>query len=227
MVKAAGEHLFSQIEKAAGGLEGLSFRFVINDADFYPAPFEASVRYLRTEENGPFVLLHAPIVRRIPPAIRLRATAAVTRIPRGATLMFVRSQIGEHREKAYERVTYDGKVFDKLGNIDIELQYLRALREAGHFDVREVDLSDAPPGKAAAHLLSQINEVQPTILHYAGHAWSDGQRSATLVLPGQAPDEAMGLKLDKMAAHQGLSATRSSISRRAAVSPRAACSNWS
>ncbi|MGV7215864.1 CHAT domain-containing protein [Bradyrhizobium sp. UFLA05-112] len=208
VVKAVGEQLFSQIENAAGGLEGLSFRFVINDADFYPAPFEASVRYLRTEENGPFVLLHAPIVRRIPPAARLRAPAAQTRIPRGATLLFVRSQVGEHPAKQYERVTYDGKQFDKLGNIDIELQYLRALREADHFDVKEVDLSQAPPGKAATHLLARIHEVQPTILHYAGHAWSDGQKSATLILPGEKPEEAMGLKLDKLAAHHGLSATR-------------------
>jgi hypothetical protein len=209
VVKAVGEHLFSQIERAAGGLEGLSFRFVINDADFYPAPFEASVRYLRAEENGPFVLLHAPIVRRVPPTVRLKGTTSTdSRIGRGTTLLFVRSQIGEHPEGALERVTYDGKVFDKLGNIDLELQYLRALGEAGHFDVKEANLSDASPGKAAAYLLSRINEVQPTILHYAGHAWSDGQKSTTLILPGQTQEDAMGLKLDKMAGYEGLSATK-------------------
>jgi hypothetical protein len=207
VVKAVGEHLFSQIESAAGGLEGLSFRFVISDADFYPAPFEASVRYLRAEENGPFVLLYAPIVRRVPDTIQLTVRRQ-GRIERGATLLFVRSQIGEHPQGALERVTYDRKVFDKLGNIDLELQYLRALGEAGHFDFKLVNLSDAPPGKAAAYLLDRINEVQPAILHYAGHAWSDGQKSATLILPGQMPEEALGLKLDRMAAYQGLSATK-------------------
>ena len=208
VVKAVGEHLFSQIESAAGGLEGLSFRFVFNDADFYAAPFEASVRYPSAEENGPFVLLYAPIVRRVPPTACLRETPADSRIGPGATLLFVRSQVGEHPDEALERVTFDRKVFDKLGNIDLELQYLRTLGEAGHLNIREVNLSEAPPGKAAAYLLAKINEVRPTILHYAGHACSDGQKSATLILPGQMPDEAMGLRLDKMAAYQGLSATK-------------------
>ena len=206
VVKAVGEHLFSHIENAAGGLEGLSFRFVFTDADFYPAPFEASVR---AEENGPFVLLHAPIVRRVPPTVRLRGRATgVARIERGASLLFVRSQIGEHPKGALERVICDRKVFKKLGNIDLELQHLRALGELGHFDFRLVNLSEAPPGEAAAYLLDQINKVQPAILHYAGHACSDGQKSATFILPGQTPEEGFGLKLDKIATYQGLSATK-------------------
>ena len=97
--------------------------------------------------------------------------------------LFVRSQIGEHPDEALERVTYDGKVFDKLGNIDLELEYLRALGEAGHIDFRLVNLSDAPLGAAAAYLLARINDVKPAILRYADHAWSDGQRTATL-MPG-------------------------------------------
>jgi hypothetical protein len=208
VVKAIGEHLFSQIESAAGGLEGLSFRFVINDDSFYPAPFEASVRYFGAEEDGPFVLLYAPIVRRVPPAVRLRGSSSITRIERGAKLLFVRSQIGEHPDLPLEWVTYDGKVFDKLGNIDLELQHLRELGGAGHFAVTEVNLSGARPGEAVACLMARINEVRPTILHYAGHAWSDGQKSATLILPGETPDKAIGLKLDKIAAYEGLSATK-------------------
>jgi hypothetical protein len=208
VVKAVGEHMFSQIESAAGGLEGLSFRFVINDADFYPAPFEASVRYLRAEENGPFVLLYAPLVRCVPLKVRVRGMAHVTRIERGGTLLFVRSQIGEHPDVALDRVTYDGKVFDKLGNIDLEVDYLRALGEAGRIDFKLVNLSDAPPGEAATYLLDRVNEVQPAILHYAGHAWSDSQKSATLIVPGREPDKAMGLKLDRVAAFQGLSCTK-------------------
>jgi hypothetical protein len=209
VVKAVGKHLFSRIESAAGGLEGLSFRFVFHETEFYPAPFEACVRDLRTEENGPFVLLHAPIVRRVPLTVRLRGTTPRdARLERGATLLFVRSQVGEHPDAALARVTYDRKVFDKLGHIDLELEYLRELGKAGHIKFELVDLSDASPGAAAAHLLAKINEVRPDILHYAGHAWSDGQKSATLILPAKQPDEAMGLKLDKMATFEGLSRTK-------------------
>jgi hypothetical protein len=169
----------------------------------------ASVRYLQTEENGPFVLLHAPIVRRVPPTVRLKTTTDTpTRIERGAKLLFVRSQIGEHPDKALERVTYKEQVFDKLGNIDQELDYLRALGAAGHFDVTPVDLSHAPPGKAADYLRDWVNKVQPDILHYAGHACSEGQKGATLILPGPEPDEAVGLMLDRMATYEGLSTTK-------------------
>jgi len=71
VVDAIGPHLFSKIESAAGGLEGLSFLSVIKDIDIYSAPFEASVRYL-SEDTGPFVLLYAPLLR------GLRATRGAT-----------------------------------------------------------------------------------------------------------------------------------------------------
>lgn len=205
VVKAIGEHLFSQIEKSAGGLVGLSFRFVISDAGFYAVPFEASVRYL-SEENGPFVLLYAPIVRRIPFFVRGRASERA-RISPGAKLMFVRSQIGEHPDLKLDSAICDGKRFDRLGNIDAELQHVEKLGAAGCFDLKIVNLSDAPPGEAASYLLKQLDAFRPTILHYAGHAWSDGQQTATLVLPGMKPEQAVGLKLDRVAASDGLSAT--------------------
>ncbi|MET4277440.1 hypothetical protein ABIB68_005990 [Bradyrhizobium sp. F1.2.2] len=208
VVKAIGEHLFSQIERAAGGLAGLSFRFVINDAGYYPVPFEASVRYL-AEENGPFVLLHAPIVRRVPSVIRLQrgARAERGRIEPGSRLMFVRSQVGEHPDRKLERVICDGKTFDKLGNIDVELRYLKELAATGCFELEVVDLSGTPGNEAVPHLLQRLAHFRPSILHYAGHAWSDGQKTVSLVLPGTRPEEAIGLKLDRMVASEGLSST--------------------
>ena len=207
VVEAIGPHLFSKIENAAGGLEGLSFRFVIKDADFYSAPFEASVRYL-SEETGPFVLLYAPLVRGLVPPARIRSMPKVTLVPPGASVLFVRSQMGEFRGEPRGWMNYEGFGFDKLPNIDAELKYLQDLHDAGRIRLAVANLSEAEPGQAAQRLLEKVNEVKPDVLHYAGHAWSDGRSTATLILPGAAPEEAMGLTLARVAAYEGLSGTK-------------------
>lgn len=207
VVDAIGEHLFKKIETAANGLEGLSFRFVITDASFYAAPFEASVRY-RSEEFAPFVLLYAPLVRQVLLKATFRTPPAITLIPPGASVLFVRSQMGEFKGAPQDWMNFEGLGFDRLGNIDTELQHLRALETAGRIRLKLADLSEAPPGKAAQALRDMINETKPDVLHYSGHAWSDGRGTATLILPGAAANEAMGLRLDRVAAYEGLSNTK-------------------
>ncbi|RTL34675.1 MAG: CHAT domain-containing protein [Rhodocyclaceae bacterium] len=208
VVDAVGSHLFSKIESAAGGLEGMSFRFVINHSGFFSAPFEASVRYLQSEEEGPFVLLYAPLVRQVPLPVRLRMAPRKALVPPGATVLFVRSQMGEFPNAPRKWMNYEGIAFDKLGNVDRELQHLQDLEEAGRIQLEVANLSEAAPGKAAEMLLDTVNKIKPIVLHYAGHAWSDGRNTATLILPGATPDEAMGLKLDRIAAYEGLSDTK-------------------
>lgn len=207
VVDAIGEHLFKKIETAAQGLEGLSFRFVISDATFYAAPYEASVRY-RSEEFAPFVLLYAPLVRQVLLKAVFRPPPSVTLIPPGATVLFVRSQMGEFKDAPQAWMNFEGFAFDRLGNIDTELQYLQTLEAAGRIRLKLANLSEAPPGKAAQALRDKINETKPDVLHYSGHAWSDGRGTATLILPGPAANEAMGLKLDRVAAYEGLSNTK-------------------
>jgi hypothetical protein len=208
VVDAIGSQLFSKIESAAGGLEGLSFRFVINEIDFYSAPFEASVRYLQSEDNGPFVLLYAPLVRQVLLKARTRVTPKITLVPPGASVLFVRSQMGEFSEAPRDWMNFEGLSFDKLCNIDVELQHLQKLDSAGRIRLTVANLSEAAPGEAAQMLLDNVNEIKPDVLHYAGHAWSNGRSTATLILPGTASDQAMGLTLDRVAAYEGLRATK-------------------
>jgi hypothetical protein len=224
VVDAIGPHLFSKIESAAGGLEGLSFRFVIKDIDFYSAPVEASVRYL-SEETGAFVLLYAPLVRGVVPQARIRLMPKVTLVPPGATVLFVRSQMGEFRGAPRDSMNYEGFGFDKLPNIDAELKYLQDLHDAGRIRLTVANLSEAQPGEAVQRLREKVDENKPDVLHYAGHAWSDGRSTATLISPGAAPDEAMGLTLDRVAAYEGLSETKLVYLSACRGSPRAACSN--
>ncbi len=202
VIEPIGKHLFSQMERAAGGLEGLSFRFVLNDASFFAAPFEASVR---AEENGPFVLLYSPVVRRLEPQVRIRETPPSARMERGAKVLFVRSQVAEQ-----DWVEYEGKYFEPLPHIEIEKNYLSEI-EGIHFSY--VDLLDVPPGEASKCLLATIDDIKPDILHYAGHTMNlrvrtPSQKNVTLILPGETPRNAMGLPLEKIANSEGLRRTK-------------------
>lgn len=206
VIDAIGEHLYKKIEKAQG-LEGLSFRFVISDTNFYAAPFEASVRY-RSGDFSPFVLLYAPLVRQVLLNVTLRPTPPVVLVQPGALVLFVRSQMGEFKGAPQAYMNFDGYSFDRLDNIDTELAHLKKLEAAGRIRLKVVDLSEAPAGKADTVLGDVIDETKPDVLHYSGHAWSNGRDMATLILPGAAADEAMGLKLDKVAAYDGLKETK-------------------
>ena len=207
IVEAIGPHLFSAIEGAAGGLEGLAFRFVISESDYYPAPFEASVRSVQSVKDGAFVLLFAPLVRRVPPTVRLRTMRRAS-MPERPTVLFVRSQMGEFPGDERGYMAYANRYFAVLGNIDVERSHLRKLHEARKIILQEANLSQAAPGKAAMMILQAVNTHRPDIVHYAGHAWSDGRGDATLILPGTSATEAMGLKLARFATFDGLAAAK-------------------
>jgi hypothetical protein len=166
------------------------------------------VRYLQSEENGPFVLLYAPLVRQVPLSVLLRSTPRVALVPPRATVLFVRSQLGEFPDAPRPWMNYEGLAFDKLGNIDTALQHFQDLETAGRIRLELANLSKAAPGKAIEMLIDRVNEIKPDVLHYAGHAWSDGRSTVTLILPGAAPDEAMGLTLLRVPVYEGLRDTK-------------------
>ena len=66
VISALGPGLFSHLERAAGGLENLAFRFCVDDPLLHTAPFEATVRlsgqpFSGTEDDfnqSPFVLVN-------------------------------------------------------------------------------------------------------------------------------------------------------------------------
>jgi hypothetical protein len=146
----------------------MSFRFVINHIGFYSAPFEASVRYLQSEENGPFVLLYAPLVGQVPLSVLLRTTPRVALVPPRATVLFVRSQLGEFPGAPRPWMNYEGLAFDKLGNIDTELQHFQDLETAGRIRLELANLSKAAPGKAIEMLIDRVNEIKPDVYTMRG-----------------------------------------------------------
>ncbi len=227
VIEALGEGLFGHIEHAAGGLKGLAFRYLITDGSLYLAPFEASVRPMG-ENDGRFVLLHAPLARRFPVFGSLRAAKEMSpRLPALTRVLFIRSQMGEHVDGATIGDNYtllvpslDGGVkrkpalFAPLANVDTELAALRDLeaRRPDRIALKLVNLSDASerlPGETAADYLRRaLDEQHYDVVHYAGHAWSDLDGVAHLILPGAERGEASGLPLSSFAGFAGLADTR-------------------
>jgi hypothetical protein len=222
VVYALGEGLFGHIERAAGGLTGLAFRYVISDPSLYLAPFEASVRPME-QQDGPFVLLHAPLARRLPPRGTIRRPQHPTgRIPIPARMLFIRSQMGEHPDGPTTGDMYDLPVadgasrtkpaqFTPLKNIDVELAKLRTLASLRPKQLRlcVADLSkDCEPGTAKDYLQHLLEQGQYDIVHYAGHAWSNLDDEASLILPGPSRGKASALRLSTITAAGGLAGTR-------------------
>jgi hypothetical protein len=227
VIEALGEELFGHIEYAAGGLEGLAFRYLITDESLYLAPFEASVRPMG-EQDGPFVLLHAPLARKLPVIGSIRAPRVVNaRMPIPARVLFIRSQMGEHPDGPTTGDNYilvlpgpDGGwkrkpvQFVPLGNLDLELAALReiACKRPGRLVLDVADLSNMKERKAgetaADYIGRKLTEQRYDIVHYAGHAWSDNDTEAHLILPGAARGEASGLSLSTFAGFQSLADAR-------------------
>jgi hypothetical protein len=209
-----GPGLFSHLEQAAGGLAGLAFRFRIDDPSLYAAPFEATVRMRGVDGVGaedqfthhPFMLLHAPITRRIGATPIRTASAGVARISPHARVLFVRSQPGDHSDPSLQTrsdtLTYpetDGtggmkerqRDFNSLGNIDRELADLKVLGDKGLIDLHLIDLKDKRADEpASTRLRDYLAGQRFDVIHFAGHSLTTRDNATLLVLPGQQPGKA-------------------------------------
>jgi hypothetical protein len=216
-----GAGFFAHIERAAGQLEGMAFRFKVADAELHATPFEALGRPDESDmENSPFVLLHAPIARQVTNVL-VRPTAGARAIPRPARMLFVRSQVASNPEGI---VLHDiarlpvkdprtGKPqvsFAALRNIDLELGYLEKLRGELPEDELEITLLDltAPENAAdaVAALRTELQKQEYDILHFAGHSKTIGfgpSGNTYLILPGAKVGEAVAVSVERFAEYAG------------------------
>jgi hypothetical protein len=212
VMDAIGTGLFAHIERAAGGLKRLSFRYVITDPELYPAPFEGSVRGREDSQDGPFVLLSAPVVRRLAaPAVIGVSRHRTAELPPKARVLFIRSQMSEHPEGATEddqltvRDMPKPLSFRRLDSIDVELNDMKTLAKAVGSDRMEfepLNLSDFQTEGARECLRRKLSRDKYDLVHYAGHAWSSGfsgREANLLVLPGPKLGEAAGFPIDEFA----------------------------
>jgi hypothetical protein len=222
VISTLGRGLFAHLEQAAGGLAKLAFRFRVEDATLYSAPFEAAVRESEQPFSGeeddfdqhPFVLIYAPIARRMK-GVTLR-TASASVMPRPARLLFIRSQLGESEAGAteinivgvQETDREDGRSrlkpieFRKLDHIDRERDYLQSLETAGSalFSMEVLDFSKGcGPGGAETTLLRTLNEKNFDVVHFAGHSLTTRNGLTLLVLPSDRPGEAEGMSIHAFA----------------------------
>lgn len=237
VVDALGAGLYAHIE-AAGGLEALSFRYVITDPALYAAPFEGSLR--ENSQEGRFVLLHAPVVRSLPARDIVGVSRYPTAIlPPSLRMLFIRSQMSEHpgaatdedeltiRFSAGEMSVKTTLQFAPLGTIDEEQAALEALaRELGpaRLKIDTLNLSEFQTTGAGKALKARLEAEKYDLIHYAGHAWSSGssgRETNVLVLPGATVGDAEGFPIEDLAklAHDAdarfvyLSACRGSTTR--------------
>jgi hypothetical protein len=212
VISTLGRGLFAHLEQAAGGLEKLAFRFRVEDTTLYSAPFEAAVRESGQPLSGddddfnqnPFVLVNAPIARRMMKGITLRTTPAAA-VPRPARLLFIRSQLCENPAGATdsdivevsETDRNDGRArvkqvaFRKLDNIDRELRYLQSLNDPAIFSMVELDLSQHCGSRGAEKvLLETLNGNQFDVVHFAGHSLTTKGSLTLLILPSNRRGEA-------------------------------------
>ena len=226
VVRTLGTSLFAHLEQAAGGLRRLAFRFLVEDATLYTAPFEGAVRIAvepsATQDDftqEPFVLINAPITRRMKGAI-LRATDPAQGLPRPARLLFVRSQVGDSPagqtdadivkvpeiDHTTGRTRIKHMEFRRLENIDRELADLKtlAVRSGGLLAIDKIDLSDKAdnPGGcdgAEGALLSKLKRGRYDIVHFAGHSLTTKDALTLLVLPSDRLGEAEAVAVETFA----------------------------
>ena len=223
IVATLGPGLFSHLELAAGGLRNLAFRFRVEDASLYCAPFEATVRLsglppMGTEDDftqSPFVLVNAPIARRMKVA-NLYAATGPQRELRAAKVLFIRSQVGENRAGATgwdiarvperdpetSRFGLSDFEFRRLENIDRELNDLRALadKDCTIFTLEVLDLSAfADPRGAEALLMEKLTLNRYDVVHFAGHSLTTRDGLTLLVVPGGKPGQAEGMSVHTFA----------------------------
>jgi CHAT domain-containing protein len=222
VISSLGRGFFSYLEQAAGGLRKLAFRFCVDDAALYSAPYEAAVRESEKPLNGndndftehPFVLVNAPIARRIK-SINVRTCPAQAAVPHPTRLLFIRSQVGENPADETDSDTLqveevdqaDGRTrikhveFRKLENIDLELENLSKLEALEHstFSMEILDLSkNLDTGGARAALMAKLSESFD-VVHFAGHSFTTKGARTMLVLPSERPGEAEGLDVQTFA----------------------------
>ena len=217
-----GPGLFSHLERAAGGLSNLAFRFRIEDSTLYCAPFEATVRLSGQPMAGtdddftqnPFVLVTAPITRRMK-VVSLRTAVQKTRETRAARMLFIRSQVGENPAGTTGSDTvgvperdHTGRFrikhveFRRLENIDREFSDLRALQASSStiFSLDELDLStERADTGAEAVLKRKLTNSSYDVVHFAGHSLTTKDGLTLLVLPGTLPGEAEGMSVHNFA----------------------------
>jgi hypothetical protein len=223
IIATLGPGLFSHLELSAGGLYNLAFRFRVEEASLYCAPFEATVRlsglpWRSTEDDftqNPFVLVNAPIARRMKVA-NIRAATRETQQLRAARVLFVRSQVGENpagttsgdivgvpvRDPDTGRFRISHLKFRRLENIDQELNDLRALeaKDCTIFALDELDLSASrDPRGAEAVLMEKLKLNRYDVVHFAGHSLTTSDGLTQLVLPGELPGKAEGMSVHTFA----------------------------
>ena len=223
IVATLGPGLFSHLELSAGGLRNLAFRFRVEDASLYCAPFEATVRLsglppMGTEDDftqNPFVLINAPIARRIKVANLYVATKSQQEL-RAAKILFIRSQVGENpsgrtgwdiarvpeRDPETGRFRLSDFEFRRLENIDRELNDLKALaaKDCTIFNLEVLDLSAfADPRGAEALIVEKLTLNQYDVVHFAGHSLTTRDGLTLLVLPGGKPGQAEGMSVHTFA----------------------------
>jgi hypothetical protein len=225
VMSTLGRGFFAHLERAAGGLERLAFRFRIDDTTLYSAPFEAAVRESELPLCGneddfnqhPFVLVNAPIARRLK-SLNLRASPTETSVPHPARLLFIRSQVGEESNDetgidtlAVEEVDQEaGRIrikrvmFRMLENIDLELKHIQDLEErlkglSAPFSMKVLDLSQDWGSKEAETVLLEELRNPYDIIHFAGHSFTTKGALTLLVLPSERQGEAVGMDVQSFA----------------------------
>jgi hypothetical protein len=227
VVRALGFGLLAHLERAAGGLEKLAFRFRIDDPRLYAAPFEAAVRVSSLPPSDtpndyslePFLLLKAPVTRRMK-GTELRTAPPREALKGPAKLLFVRSQVGENpagetnadtvpvaeTDQATGRMRIKHVEFRRLENIDRELAELKALeaRDPAMLSVDVIDLSKETGGPDSAvaakeALLRKLKSAQYDVVHFAGHSLTTKDSLTLLVLPSDRPGEAEAISVESFA----------------------------
>jgi CHAT domain-containing protein len=224
VISTLGRGLFSHLEMAAGGLEKLAFRFRVDDPALYSVPFEAAVRESRQPWLGndedlnehPFVLVNAPIARRMKGGVTIRRGSGEEGMPRPARLLFIRSQVGENPAGETDIDTVEVEEIDqdagrtrirhmefrRLENIDLELQDLQKLEACrpDFFSMEVLDLSqETDPDGTEAVLMKKLKSGRFDIVHFAGHSFTTKRSLTLLVLPSERPGEADGMAVQKFA----------------------------
>ena len=225
-----GSGFYRHLASAAGGLENLAFRFRVDDLRLYSAPFEAAVwpsdqPFSGTENDfadNPFVLVNAPIARRMK-RDPIRRTTAFDTLPPRPRLLFVSPQVGANPaaptgvdtvgvqeidpETGRIRVLY--REFRRLDNIDNELAALRDLsRDDTVFELILLDLARPHAAGAEALLKERLAEGNYDVVHFAGHSLTTGDNLTLLILPGQEPGVAEAVAVETFAESAAKAGTR-------------------
>ncbi len=221
-----GAGFYAHIERAAGLLKGMAFRFNVEDAELHATPFEALGRPNEGDMgSSPFVLLYAPIARQVT-SVLVRPSAGERPLPRPARMLFVRSQVASNPAGIVLRDTVGLPVvdprteksqvsFEALRNIDLEYSNLKDLcgrLPEDELDITLLDLSTPEnTADAVSALRTELQKREYDILHFAGHSKTIGfgpSGNTYLILPGAEVGEAVAFSVESFAEYAGQSKVR-------------------